>query len=648
MDHQLIFLKNNGLKRVWIDNLSPAIGNYALKKIVDTEFHLEVDIYADSIDEIEAVCHYKHVEDTQWCECPVTFLENDRWCAQFPLEKLGEYVFKIRAWINDFATWKTRFLKKYSVKEDYEIEVITGLHLLEHILPTNHSLHQKIKEIAHNKDAEKLLQLLESSVLKNLISKNYHPHYVTESEEKRIVVDRKRAQFSTWYELFPRSTHPHKKLTGTLSTLIAKLPSIKAMGFDVIYLPPIHPIGTKNRKGKNNAAEAMPNDPGSPWAIGNIEGGHTAIHPQLGTVDDFKNLVHACAKLDMEIALDFALQCSPDHPYLQDHPEWFKKRPDGTLQYAENPPKKYQDIYPFHFAAAQWPQMWDEFKAIIDYWVDLGVNIFRVDNPHTKPFIFWQWLIQSIKSKNPEVLFLAEAFTRPRPMYQLAKCGFNQSYTYFSWRNTKQEITEYLEELIAPPVCYFFRPNFWPNTPDILPEYLQKGGKMAHMIRLTLAATLSSNYGIYGPVFEHYEAEPLHEGSEEYLDSEKYEIKHWQNKEDSLEQYIGLINKIRHEHTAFHNTHLLQFLNTDNDQIISFCKSSEEDDNQIMVVINLDYQYKQSAMVTIDSTTDLPQQFKIKDLLNEAVYEWHQGLCYVELDPQKNQCAHIFQVIRDE
>ncbi len=421
------------------------------------------------------------------------------------------------------------------------------------------------------------------------------------------------------------------------------------MGFDVLYLPPIHPIGRTQRKGKNNVVRGGADDPGSPWAIGAETGGHKAIHPELGTVEDFKRLVKKAESLGIEIALDLAFQCSPDHPYVKEHPEWFRWRPDGTVQYAENPPKSYQDIYPLDFNSEQWRELWQELRSVVQYWIEQGVSIFRVDNPHTKPLPFWQWLIGDVKEHHPETIFLAEAFTRPKIMYNLAKLGFSQSYTYFTWRNTKPELTEYFTELTQTEVRDYFRPNLWPNTPDILSEYLQFGGRPAFMIRCALAATLGANYGIYGPAFELLEARPRDPGGEEYLDSEKYQIQQWQrDSADSLKDFITRLNRIRHDNPALQSDWSLRFHETDNEQIICYTKRAEDHDNIVAVVVNLDPHHVQSGWVKIpiESIELNPlESYQAHDLLTGARFLWHGARNYVELDPRVVP-AHIFRLRR--
>ncbi len=424
---------------------------------------------------------------------------------------------------------------------------------------------------------------------------------------------------------------------------------VAGLGFDVVYLPPIHPIGRIERKGPNNALEAGPDDPGSPWAIGAEEGGHTAIHPELGTLADFRDFRATAERLGLEVALDVAFQCAPDHPWVEEHPEWFLHRPDGSIQYAENPPKKYEDIYPFDFETDQWRSLWEALKGVFDFWIDQGVKIFRVDNPHTKSFPFWEWAIGEIRAEHPEVILLAEAFTRPRVMHRLAKLGFTQSYTYFAWRNAKWEIEEYAGEISTPPVADFFRPNFWPNTPDILTEALQTGGRPAHVARLVLAATLSSNYGVYGPAFELMESEPRHPGSEEYLDSEKYQVRDWDlDRGDSLRDVVRRVNEIRRANRALHRTRGLVFHRVDNDRLTAYSKVAAEGDNAVLVVVNLDPHHRQSGWIDLDlDALNLAsgESYQVHDLLGGGRYQWHGGRNYVELDPNVMP-AHVFRVER--
>ena len=463
-------------------------------------------------------------------------------------------------------------------------------------------------------------------------------------KELCLVVDRERAGYSAWYELFPRSCSSEPGRPGTLRDCEEGLPYIAAMGFDVLYLPPIHPIGHRFRKGKNNEAAAGPEDVGSPWAIGSEDGGHTSIDPSLGTLEDFDRLVEKAKESGIEIALDMAFQCSPDHPYVRKHPEWFRKRPDGTIQ---NPPKKYQDIFPLDFETPEWRELWDELRDVVLYWIAHGVSIFRVDNPHTKALSFWEWMIGQVKEQHPEVIFLAEAFTRPKLMYRLAKLGFSQSYTYFTWRNTKRELTEYFREMAASEVREFFRPNLWPNTPDILPEYLQVGGRAAFMVRLILAATMGANYGIYGPAFELCDNTPRTPGSEEYLNSEKYELKHWDRKSSSgLKALVALMNRIRRENPALHSDANLRFHETDNPEVVCYSKTTNDLSDIIIVVCNLDASHTQTGWVTLDLDSlglDARRAFQAHDLLSSGRYLWHGARNYFDLAPESLP-AHIMKV----
>ncbi|MCM8761567.1 MAG: alpha-1,4-glucan--maltose-1-phosphate maltosyltransferase, partial [Candidatus Omnitrophica bacterium] len=470
----------------------------------------------------------------------------------------------------------------------------------------------------------------------------------TYSPELKVMVERRRAIFSSWYEVFPRSCSPEAGKHGTFKDCERILPDIAAMGFNIVYLPPIHPIGKKFRKGKNNSVKCMPGDPGSPWAIGSSEGGHKSIHPQLGTLNDFKSFVASAAKNRLEVALDIALQCSPDHPYLKSHPQWFKWRPDGTVQYAENPPKKYEDIVPFNFDTVDREGLWKELKSIFVFWMDQGVKIFRVDNPHTKPFAFWDWLIPELRKKDRRVILLSEAFTRPKIMYRLAKSGFSQSYTYFTWRNTKQELKDYLTELTQTDVAEYFRPNFWPNTPDILPEHLQIGGRPAFAIRAVMAATMSSNYGIYGPAFELCVNTPL-PGREEYLDSEKYEIKHWdRNRPGNIKDLLTKLNTIRRENPCLQMTRNIRFCNIDNENLLAYYKATGDYSDIIIVVVNLDPFHVQSGLLHVpleDLGIDKESPYMAHDLLNDQKFIWQGHTSYIELDPQKAP-AHVIRVAK--
>ena len=464
-----------------------------------------------------------------------------------------------------------------------------------------------------------------------------------------MTVDPRRARCSAWYEMFPRSTADAPGRHGTFRDCEMRLPYVAELGFDVLYLPPSHPVGRVNRKGRNNALKATPDDPGSPWAIGSHEGGHKAVNPALGTLDDFRRLVSAARELGIEVALDIAFQCAPDHPYVQQHPQWFRWRPDGTVQYAENPPKKYEDIYPFNFECDDWPALWQELKSVFTFWVEHGVTIFRVDNPHTKPFAFWEWLIAEIQRDHPEAMFLSEAFTRPKVMHRLAKIGFTQSYTYFPWRNTKLELSEYFSELASHASREYFRPNHWPNTPDILTAYLQHGGRPAFMTRLVLAATLGANYGIYGPAFEHCENVPREPGSEEYRNSEKYEVRFWDlAKPDSLRTLVAAVNRARRENPALQQEWNIQFIPVDNDELICYTKYTNDRANVVIMVVNLDPHHRQSGWLEVPLDQlgiDRERSYEVEDLLSGTSYLWQGARNYVELNPQACP-AHVFKVIK--
>jgi starch synthase (maltosyl-transferring) len=464
-----------------------------------------------------------------------------------------------------------------------------------------------------------------------------------------VIAEREKARFSTWYEVFPRSTGDEPGRHGTFGDCEQRLPYIASMGFDVVYLPPIHPIGHRFRKGKNNSPAAEPGDVGSPWAIGDETGGHTAIHPELGTLEQFQSFLAAARGLGLEVALDIAFQCTPDHPWTRTHPEWFRKRPDGTTQYAENPPKKYEDIYPLDFETAQWRELWEALKGVVDFWIAQGVRLFRVDNPHTKPFRFWEWCIDAVRAEHADVLFLAEAFTRPHVMKRLAKLGFSQSYTYFTWRDTKAELIVYFTELIKSAVSEYLQPNLWPNTPDILPQVLQVGGHPAFMMRLLLAATLSASYGIYGPAFELGENTPREQGGEEYLNSEKYELRQWNlDSPQNIRHFIARVNHIRRDNPALQHNRSLTFHETDNPNLICYTKTSDDLSNAIIVVVNLDCAHTQSGWVTLDARQlgiEPGKTFQAEDLLSGGHFLWRTPRDYVELAPDRFP-GHILRVRR--
>ena len=582
-------------------------------------------------------------------------LVNDRWRGEFQVAGLGGYRYTVLAWIDRFLTWRRDFDKRIAAGQDVSIDLLIGAELIQAAAENasgadRQRLSEWVLQLRHEDAKRHLRRIVDDEELRVLMDRYGGRDFATTYErELAVVVDRERARFSAWYELFPRSTAKEPGRHGTFRDCEERLPYVARMGFDVLYLPPIHPIGRVNRKGKNNSPEAEPGDSGSPWAIGSEEGGHKAVHPELGTLEDFRRLVASAKEFGIEVALDIAFQCAPDHPYVKEHPEWFRTRPDGTVQYAENPPKKYEDIYPFDFETPEWKELWAELKSIFVFWIQQGVRIFRVDNPHTKPFPFWGWCIGEIKAEYPDIIFLSEAFTRPRMMYRLAKLGFTQSYTYFAWRSTKHELVEYFTELTQTEVAEFFRPNLWPNTPDILTDTLQVGGRPAFALRLALAATLGASYGIYGPAFELLHHRPRHPGSEEYLDSEKYEIRrHDLEQPDSLAEFIGRINAIRRENPALHSDHRLQFHPVDNDMLLCYSKSTEDLSNVVVVVANLDPDHTQSGWVELPLKKlrlEEEQAYQAHDLLTGARYLWHGGRNYVELNPQVSS-AHVFRLRR--
>jgi starch synthase (maltosyl-transferring) len=643
---------SDGRRRVVVEGVEPEIdcGRFAIKRITGDTVAVEADVFADGHDVVDAVLGWRPRGKRAWTETPMTPLGNDRWRASFVPEAMGTYEFVVRGWVDHFATWWRGMGKKREAGVDVAVDALIGADLIE-----------AASKRASGEDAEALLAQAEqirsggvtgwNEDFVTLVSKYADTSLAGSSPEYPMVVERPRARFSAWYEMFPRSASDEPGRHGTLLDVEKRLPYVSGLGFDVLYLPPIHPIGVAHRKGRNNSTEAAEGEPGSPWAIGGKEGGHTAIHPQLGTLADFDHLVAAAGRFGLEVALDFAIQASPDHPWVTEHPQWFRSRPDGTLQYAENPPKRYQDIYPIDFETEDWQGLWEALKGVVDFWIGHGVKIFRVDNPHTKAFAFWEWLITGVKAEHPEVLFLAEAFTRPKVMYRLAKLGFTQSYTYFTWRTTKAELIEYVTELTTTEVREFFRPNFWPNTPDILAQQLQGGGgRPAFIARLILAACLSPSYGIYGPPFEMGEDQPIAPGSEEYLNSEKYEIRSWDlHRASSLAEVIARVNLIRRESPALQGDAVPTFPPVDNDQLIAWTKATADRSNVILVVVNLDPHYAQSGWIDL-SLADLglspDQPYEIEDLLTGTRYWWSGSRNFVRLDPAAMP-AHVFALRQD-
>ncbi|TMD31378.1 MAG: DUF3416 domain-containing protein [Chloroflexi bacterium] len=643
----------DGRKRVAIESVSPDIdsGRFAAKRTLGEKVTVEADVFADGHDALACVVRYRHHSVSTWTEGPMVALVNDRWRGEFPVAELGRYLFTVEAWIDPFETWSRQFAKRVEAGQDVTLELEVAAKLVEAAAAR-----------AGGPDAAKLLtyaaQLRKGRAsataalgadLAELMDRHAdRSRSVTYERELEVIVEAERARYGAWYEMFPRSAGKDGK-HGTFRDVEDWLPYISGMGFDVLYFPPIHPIGRTHRKGANNSVQAKPDEPGSPWAIGSEEGGHKSIHPRLGTLDDFRRLVRVASEHGLSIALDIAYQCSPDHPYTKEHPEWFRHRPDGSIQYAENPPKKYEDIYPFDFECEQWPALWAELLSIVVFWIDQGVRIFRVDNPHTKPFAFWEWMIGEVKRAHPDVIFLSEAFTRPKVMYRLAKAGFSESYTYFAWRNTTWELSQYFTELRSAPIRDFLRPSLWPNTPDILTEYLQTGGRPAFAARLVLAATLGASYGIYGPAFELCESRAKEPGSEEYLDSEKYQIRNWQrNSPDSLRELIALVNKVRRENPALQSDSGLMFHPTENEQIIAYTKSTDDLADVVLTVVNVDPHHTQVGMVTLPLDAlgiDRERSYQAHELLSGARYIWNGPRNYIELNPFSTP-AQIFRFRR--
>jgi len=647
-----------GKTRVVIDNVEPQIdgGAIAVRRVIGDTVVVEALIYTDGHDEIDGALLYREESAAEWQTRPLVALGNDQWRGEFTVQRLGRYEYTVAGWVDHARGWQRDFKKRHAANQETEIDYLVGAQHAQAIAArASEADARRLIEWAQaicdkKRSREERVVLAESAGLRTLAQRYPDPTLVERAAPVRIVeVERQRARFSTWYEFFPRSAAKNPGEHGTFKDCEARLADIAAMNFDVVYLPPIHPIGVTERKGPNNQPSAGTNDVGSPWAIGSQAGGHKAVHPALGTLNDFRGLVARAEELGLEIALDIAFQCSPDHPYVREHPEWFLRRPDGSIQYAENPPKKYQDIYPFNFETEAWRELWAELKSVVEFWIAQGVRIFRVDNPHTKPFEFWHWLIGEVRRAHPEVIFLAEAFTRPAPMYRLAKVGFSQSYTYFAWRNTKAELTEYFTELGARPLSEYFRPNLWPNTPDILTEYLQYGGRAAFMARLVLAATLGASYGIYGPAFELMEHTAREPGSEEYLDSEKYQLRHWDlERADSLRELISLVNRIRRDNAPLQSNRRLRFHPVDAEALIAYSKTSEDEKETVLVVVNLDPHHAQSGFVDLDlgaiGLADA-QSFQAHDLLSGARYLWKGPRNYVALDP-RHAAAHILRIRR--
>src|SRR5881398_1072522 len=633
---------------VVIENLQPLIdgGRYPIKRIVGEDLVVDADIFKDGHDVVAAILKWRVLGKRPGRETPMNFVDNDRWRGVCTLYDEAVHEYTVEAWTDTFRSWQSEFAKKFEGGiSELRSEALEGAAIVAATAGRAREradaarLREFSKQIATGANSE-IYAIAKSGELEVLMAtypdRSAAAQYVP---APRVVVDRKAALFGAWYEFFPRSAEGRSDPGSTFRDCLPRVDDAKAMGFDVIYFPPIHPIGHTNRKGRNNSIICEPGDPGVPWAIGSEAGGHKAVEPSLGTLEDFDWLQKEVRKRGMEIALDFAINCSPDHPYVKEHPDWFYKRPDGTIKYAENPPKKYQDIYPLNFRCENWRELWAEMKSIVLFWAEHGVRIFRVDNPHTKPVAFWEYLITGVREKYPDTMFLSEAFTRPKMMKALAKAGFNQSYTYFTWRNTKHELTEYFTELTQTEMSEYFRPNLWPNTPDILHKYLQRGGRPAFMARLVLAATLGANYGIYGPAYELCENVPREAGSEEYLNSEKYEIKQ-RNLYDpsSLRRFISRVNAIRRENPALQSNAHLRFHEINNDQIICYSKRTADKRNVIVTFVNLDSLWTQAGYVDLpveDLGIDVRHPYRMVDLLTGVRFIWQGSRNYVELRPSE-------------
>ncbi len=643
-----------GRARVVIEGVTPQVecGRYAAKRTVGEEVVVEVDAYADGHDVLVCMLRYRHEADSDWSEARMTPLVNDRWQARFNAERLGSYRYTVVAWVDHLLTWRHDLARRVD-PADIRVAAQIGTRLISDAAGRageDHGaqLRAWAQRLAAAQEPDAIKAIAAEVAMAELAVRYADRRLATQADrEFALTVDRERARFSTWYEFFPRSASGEPGRHGTFKDCEARLEYVADMGFDVVYFPPIHPIGMKFRKGRNNTLAPTASDVGSPWAIGGAEGGHKAVHPALGTLDDFRSVVGRARELGIDIALDIAFQVSPDHPYVREHPEWFTWRPDGSVQYAENPPKKYQDIYPFNFESEAWTALWEELRGVFEFWIGQGVRIFRVDNPHTKPFPFWEWVIAELKAAHPETIFLSEAFTRPKVMHRLAKLGFTQSYTYFAWRNTKRELTEYFTELAHGPGRDYFRPSVWPNTPDILTEYLQHGGRPAFTARVLLAATLSANYGIYGPAYELVERAPREPGSEEYLDSEKYELRHWNlDDEASLRSLIKRLNRIRRENPALQSDASLAFHEIDNEQLIAYSKSTPDRANIVITVVNLDPHYTHTGWLELDTQAlglEPGTPYQMHDLLTDVRYLWQGSRNFVHLEPGM---AHVFSVRR--
>ena len=641
-------------KRVVIDYVYPKInnGDFYIKRVVGEVVAVEAHVLGDGHDIIAASVLYKHESEKKWREVRMALLGNDEWKAAFSVEKQGYYTYKVEAWVDYALNWQHGIQRKIEDNQHVKSELLEGIEFLKNISKKGNddekkyleSLEDHFKNEQHYQEA---IKEATSKKLHDIFTKYPEKKLANNSKEYQIYVDRLKARFSTWYEFFPRSASQQPGVHGTFKDCERLLPKVAKMGFDTLYFPPIHPIGEVNRKGKNNTTTAYEGDVGSTWGIGSQFGGHKDINQQLGSVEDFKALIKKAKEYKIEIAMDYALQAAPDHPWVKDHPDWFKWRPDGTVQYAENPPKKYQDILPIYWETKDYKNLWQECLDTLFYWIDCGINVFRVDNPHTKPYYFWNWIINEVKAKCPDVLFLAEAFTRPKVMQQLGKQGYTQSYTYFTWRNNKQELIEYIEELTKTEQREYMRPNFWPNTPDINPYHLQGANESKYIQRYVLAATLSSNIGIYGPVFEQM-IDAAIPGKEEYLNSEKFQLCHYDwYKENKLTTIISKVNQLRHQNEALQQTNNIKFCYIENNNLMAFYKWNDARTNELLIVISLDPYYSQQGSVKLplnELKINQGRAYQMHDLVTGSVYNWYNEWNFVELHPTLP--FHIFKITK--
>ena len=641
-------------KRVVVDYVSPQVngGEFHIKRVVNQIVNVNAHVLVDGHDIIAASVLYKHEGEKKWQEVRMQLDNNDEWFASFSVKKQGFYDYKVEGWVDYALNWQHGISCKIADKQNVKSELLEGVFYIKSILAkvsASENIYLKSLEniFSDTKMYDKAISEAKSKKLQNIFYKYPVKEFANSSKIYKVYVDRLKALFSTWYEFFPRSTSQKKNVHGTFKDCEKLLPRVAQMGFDTLYFPPVHPIGDVNRKGKNNTTEAKSGDVGSTWGIGSKYGGHKDLHPELGSLEDFKLLINKAKELNIEIAMDYALQAAPDHPWVKEHPQWFKWRPDGTVQYAENPPKKYQDILPIYWESEDYKNLWDECLSTLFYWIDCGINVFRVDNPHTKPFYFWHYIINEVKKKHPDVLFLAESFTRPKIMQQLAKQGYSQSYSYFTWRNSKHELIAYVNDLTKNNQREYMRPNFWPNTPDINPFHLQGANESKYIQRYVLAATLSSNTGIYGPVFEHMISDALPE-KEEYLNSEKFQICDYDwTKENKLIHIITSVNKIRQENEALQQTNNIQFCTVENENLIAFYKWNDARTNELLIVVNLDHYNTQQANVQLplhDLGIQEGHQANVKDLITKNSYIWDKEWNFVELNPKLP--FHIFKITK--